>query len=325
MSNFDNEPNQSNLERIYRLTMQFKNTPNDRFLNLDGYSFDGKYVEIEHGMKVHYLDEGPTDSPDTLLLMHGEPSWSYLYRKMIPVLVAAGYRCIAPDLIGFGKSSKPVLQSDYTYARQVDWTQQFLDHLDIKNITLFCQDWGGLIGLRLVGNQPDRFARIAVSNTGLPTGDHTPPDAFLKWQKFSQKVEDFPFEMVMQGATQVELTSAELSAYRAPFPDESYTAGAKIFPALVPTTPNDPESENNRQVWKNILTQWHKPLITLFGDKDPVTAGGDRVFQKIVPGAREQDHATIENGGHFIQEDQGPLLADHLIKFIQSNPLNSPS
>ena len=301
--------------------MKFLNTPDERFDNLPGYNFEPHYISISHDMRVHYIDEGPRDAKETILLMHGEPSWSFLYRKMIDPLVAAGYRCIAPDLIGFGKSSKPVQQSDYSYASHVSWMQEFMDQLDAKNLTLFCQDWGGLIGLRLVANDPNRFARIAVSNTGLPTGDHTPPEAFLKWQKFSQQVEVFPFGMVIQGATQVELTAEELAAYQAPYPNEDYTAGAKIFPALVPTSSDDPESENNRQAWKNVFAQWTKPLITLFGDKDPITAGGERVFHKLVPGTKEQAHATIEGGGHFIQEDHGPLLAEHIIKFIDANPL----
>lgn len=301
--------------------MKYLNTPDEHFSNLLDYPFSPHYIEIEDGMKVHYVDEGPQDAKETILLMHGEPSWSYLYRHMIPSLVAAGYRCIAPDLIGFGKSSKPTEQADYSYARHITWMQNFLDQLGTKAMTLFCQDWGGLIGLRLVANHPDRFARIVVSNTGLPTGDHTPPDAFKKWQQFSQKVNVFPFESVLQGATHRELSDEELKAYRAPFPSEDYTAGAKIFPMFVPTSSNDPESENNRQAWKNVFSRWTKPLITLFGDKDPITAGGERVFQKLVPGSKGQAHAIIENGGHFIQEDEGPLLSEHIIKFINANPV----
>lgn len=299
--------------------MKFVNTPEDRFDNLPGYNFEPHYVNISHDMRVHYVDEGPRDAKETVLLMHGEPSWSFLYRTMITPLVAAGYRCIAPDLIGFGKSSKPIQQSDYSYANHISWMQEFMDQLDVKDITLFCQDWGGLIGLRLVANDPDRFARIAVSNTFLPTGDHKPSEAFLKWQAFCKKVDKFPTEFVMQGATHTELPADVLRAYSAPFPNEDYTAGAKIFPALVPTTPDNPESENNRQAWKNVFSQWTKPLVTLFGDNDPVTKGGDAIFKKLVPGAKGQAHATIEGGGHFIQEDQGPLLAKHIISFINAN------
>ena len=300
--------------------MNFLNTPDDRFDNLEDYPFTPNFLLISEGMQVHYLDEGPEDAKETILLMHGEPSWSYLYRKMIPSLVKAGYRCIAPDLIGFGRSSKPTEQNDYTYASHISWMQELLDHLNLSKITFFGQDWGGLIGLRLIATKPQNFSRIVVSNTMLPTGDHTPTEAFLKWQRFSQKVEQFPIEFVMQGATHSELSEEVLKGYRAPFPDDKYTAGAKIFPMLVPTSPDDPESENNRKAWKEVFANWKKPLITLFGDKDPVTAGGDRVFQKIVPGSKGQAHTTIEGGAHFIQEDQGPLLAEHIIRFIASNP-----
>lgn len=301
--------------------IEYKNTPDERFENLEGYSYPANYVHVEGGMQIHYIDEGPRDG-QVILLMHGEPSWSYLYRHMIDGLTNHGYRCVAPDLIGFGKSSKPTHQSDYTYAKHVQWTLDWFDQVGISDVTLFCQDWGGLIGLRLVSARPERFSRLAISNTGLPTGDHTPPEAFLKWQKFSQKVEQFPFEMVLQGATQTELSAAVLKAYRAPYPDETYTAGAKIFPALVPTSPDDPESQNNRDAWSEVLTKWTKPVITLFGDKDPVTAGGEKVIQKLIPGTKGQNHTTIIDGGHFIQEDKPQELVSHLHDFITSNPLS---
>ena len=301
--------------------MKFLNTPEENFVNLEGYTFESNFLEIEHGMKVHYVDAGPSDSSETILLMHGEPSWSYLYRSMIPPLVEAGFRCIAPDLIGFGKSSKPTEQSSYTYENHIRWMQEVIDQLSLNNMTLFGQDWGGLVGLRIVAQNEEKFKRIVVSNTFLPTGDRKPSEAFLKWQAFSQKVEQFPVEFVMQGATTTESSSEILRGYRAPFPNDDYTAGAKIFPMLVPTTPDDPESENNREAWKNVFTKWNKPLITLFGDSDPVTAGADKAFQKLVPGASGQDHATIKAGGHFIQEDQGPVLAQHIIQFIANNPL----
>lgn len=301
--------------------MIFLDTPEERFDQLVDYSFAAHYLTIENGMRIHYLDEGNQQADNTILLLHGEPSWSYLYRHMIPPLIEAGHRCIVPDLIGFGRSSKPTAQSDYTYARHIDWMQVVIDQLDLSNITLFGQDWGGLIGLRLVAQNEDRFARIVVSNTMLPTGDHKPTEAFLKWQAFSQKVEQFPVEFVLQGATQKELSEEVLKGYRAPFPSDDYTAGAKIFPMLVPTTPDDPESENNRQAWKNVLANWEKPLLCLFGDKDPVTKGGDSVFQKLVPGSKGQKHTIIEGGGHFIQEDKGPELSAHIIDFINTNPL----
>lgn len=300
--------------------IEYKNTPATAFQSIADYPFQSFFKTIEDGMQVHYIDEGQKGA-EVILMMHGEPSWSYLYRHMIPTLVDMGYRCIAPDLIGFGKSSKPVHQADYTYARHVDWMLDWLDQIDVSDITLFCQDWGGLIGLRLVGDRSDRFARIITSNTGLPTGDYTPPEAFIKWQKFSQTVDKFPFEKVMQGATTSELSEATLAAYRAPFPDESYTAGAKIFPSLVPTRPDDPASQKNRDVWSNVLKQWNKPLLTLFGDKDPVTKGGEKVFHKLVPGATGQSHHTVVDGGHFIQEDKPAELVKHIHQFILSNPL----
>ena len=299
--------------------MKFLNTPDDRFSGLEGYEFEPNYLQTDEGMRIHYLDEGPSDAQETMLLLHGEPSWSYLYRTMIPPLVNAGYRCIAPDLIGFGKSSKPFDQSSYTYANHLRWMQIVVDNLGLNNLTLFGQDWGGLIGLRLVADNPEKFKRIVVSNTFLPTGDHKPSEAFLKWQAFSQKVEQFPVEFVIQGATTTELSPKILEGYRAPFPNEDYTAGAKIFPMLVPTTPDDPESANNRKAWSEVLTKWKKPCLTLFGDSDPVTRGGDKIFHKLVPGCEGMPHTTIEGGGHFIQEDRGPELAEHIISFINTN------
>jgi len=300
--------------------IEFKNTPESSFENITDYPFDSHYMTIADGMQVHYIDEGPRDG-EVILLMHGEPSWSYLYRHMVTALVGHGYRCLAPDLIGFGKSSKPIHQADYTYGSHVSWMLDWLDQVGATDVTLFCQDWGGLIGLRLVHARTNRFARIAVSNTGLPTGDHTPPEAFTKWQKFSQKVEQFPFETVMQGATTSELSDDILAAYRAPFPDGSYEAGAKIFPSLVPTTSGDPASQDNRDAWQHTFKKWKKPMITLFGDKDPVTSGGERVFQKLVPGTSGQKHHTVVDGGHFIQEDKPQVLVQCIHDFIIANPL----
>ncbi|MCL4134670.1 UNVERIFIED_CONTAM: hypothetical protein GTU68_015292 [Idotea baltica] len=300
--------------------MKIVNTAAERFENLPDYDFVGEHVQVADDLKMHFVDAGNPLAAETILLMHGEPSWSYLYRFMIPVLCDAGYRVLVPDLIGFGKSSKPTETTDYTYAKHVTWTSTWLDSVNPGSITMFAQDWGGLIGLRLVDLFPDRFSRVCISNTGLPTGDHKSSEAFLKWQAFSQKANPFPFEMVMQGATEKELSPEELQAYTAPYPDHDSTAGARIFPALVPTTPDDPESENNRQAWKNTFMKWEKPFLTLFGDKDPVTKGGEAVWQKLVPGAKGQNHQIIHGGGHFIQEDKGPLLANLLIEFINDNP-----
>ena len=301
--------------------MEFLRTPDERFVNLPGYDFPANYLQVDDSeggeLRVHYLDEGPADA-EPVLVMHGEPSWCYLYRKMIPILVAAGHRVIAPDLIGFGRSDKPTRRTDYTYQRHVDWMQAVVEQLGIENATLVCQDWGGLIGLRLVAENPDRFARVVVANTMLPTGDHEVTEAFLQWRKFSQEVPEFPTGKIIQGATTTELPDAVMAAYDAPYPDESFKEGARQFPLLVPTESDNPASEKNRAAWA-VLKQWNKPFLTAFSDSDPVMAGGDKVFQHLVPGCRGQAHTTIVNGGHFLQEDQGEDLARVVNKFIAAN------
>jgi haloalkane dehalogenase len=237
---------------------------------------------------------------------------------MIPPLVAAGHRVIAPDLVGFGRSDKPTEQSDYTYARHVAWMRALLfDNLDLGDTTFFGQDWGGLIGLRLVAADPDRFARVAIANTGLPTGTTTPGDAFLAWQEYSQKAEDFPVGAMIGGATLTDLAPDVITAYDAPFPDDAYKAGARIFPTLVPTRPDDPARAENEAAWA-VLAGFDRPFLTAFSDGDPLTRGGDRPFLEIVPGTQDQTHVTIEGGGHFLQEDKGPELAALLNEFIAS-------
>ena len=219
--------------------MKALRTPDERFENLPGYPFAPNYSEVD-GLRVHYVDEGPSDASPVLML-HGEPSWSYLYRKMIPIVAAGGHRAVAPDLVGFGRSDKPTAREDYTYASHVEWMRELLfDQLDLREITLVCQDWGGLIGLRLVAEHPDRFARVVTANTLLPTGDEPPPEAFFSWRKFSQDVPELPVGRILQGATVSELPPEVMAAYDAPFPDESYKAGARQFPLLVPVTPDDP-------------------------------------------------------------------------------------
>ncbi len=298
--------------------MQIFMTPSSRFEGLEDYPFSANYKTVGDGLQMHYVDAGPKKARQTLLLLHGEPSWSYLYRKMIPVFVEAGFRCIAPDLIGFGKSSKPSKTTDYSFAKHIEWVSSLVQQLDLQNITFFGQDWGGLIGLRIVTAEPERFSRIVVANTGLPTGDHTPPKAFLEWQEFSQKVKVFPFEKIMQNSTVSKLSKKVLSAYSAPFPHKNYTAGARVFPALVPTKPDDPESDNNRAAWK-VLMAWDKPLLTLFSDSDPITKGGDKPFVKLVPGAKDQPHQTIEAAGHFLQEDKGEEIAGIIVNWIRKS------
>jgi len=299
--------------------MKVLRTPDERFQNLSGYPFDPHYAEIPDGdggiLRVHYLDEGPSGAAP-VLLMHGEPSWSYLYRHMIPVLVAAGHRVIAPDLVGFGRSDKPTEMSDYTYARHVEWMRSLLfDHLDLTGITYFGQDWGGLVGLRLLAAEPERYSRVAVGNTGLPTGHGPASEAFLDWQKFSQESPVFPIGQIINGATTTDLTDEVIAGYDAPFPDDSLMAGARIFPTLVPTSTDDPASADNVEAWES-LEQFDKPFLLCFSDQDAVTKGGDAPFLAKVPGAAGQPHTTIEGGGHFLQEDRGPELANVLVEFI---------
>lgn len=301
--------------------MQALRTPDECFANLPGYTFAPHYLQVDDSeggeLRLHYLDEGAADAP-VVLMLHGEPSWCYLYRKMIPLVVAAGYRVIAPDLIGFGRSDKPSQRSDYTYQRHVDWIRAVLVQLDLQGITLVCQDWGGLIGLRLVAEHPERFARVVAANTMLPTGDHNPGEAFLKWREYSQTVPVFPTGSIIQRSVTCPLSPEVIAAYDAPFPDESYKEGARQFPTLVPASPDDPAAPANRKAW-DTLVKFDKPFLTAFSDKDPITAGGDKVLRKLIPGCAGQPHTTIENGGHFLQEDQGEALAKVVIDFMRNS------
>ena len=303
--------------------MEYLRTPDDCFADLPGFDFSPNYLTVDDTeggeLRVHYLDEGPADAAP-VLLMHGEPSWSFLYRRMIPALVSAGQRVVAPDLVGFGRSDKPGLRTDYTYQRHVQWMQSVIDQLQLRDITLVCQDWGGLIGLRLVAENPERFARVVAANTMLPTGDQDLGEAFVNWRTFSQEVPVFPVSAIIDGATTTELPPEVLRGYDAPFPDERFKEGARQFPLLVPATPDDPAAESNRAAWQ-VLSQWQKPFLTAFSDSDPITAGGDALLQKLIPGCSGQAHTTIENGGHFLQEDQGEKLAGVVADFIQANPL----
>lgn len=294
--------------------MEFLRTPEDRFNNLPGYNFQANYLDFQ-GLRMHYIDEGKKTS-SVVLMLHGEPSWSYLYRKMIPIIANAGFRAIAPDLIGFGRSDKPTNRQDYSYQMHVDSIVGFIKTLDLQNITLVCQDWGGLIGLRVVAEEQDRFSNIVTANTGLPTGDEKMPEAFFQWQEFSQTVEEFPVGGIIQMGCQSGLSKEVIAAYDAPFPDESYKAGARIFPKLVPTSPDNPASEANRRAWA-ILKQWTKPFLTAFSDKDPITSGAEKIFQQLVPGAKDQPHTTITKAGHFLQEDKGEELANVVVSFIK--------
>jgi len=290
-------------------------TPDDRFRSLPGYAFEPHYVALASGLRVHFVDEGPPDAAP-VLLMHGEPSWAYLYRKVIPTLVAAGHRCIAPDLVGFGRSDKPSEQADYTYQRHVDWMAEALfGQLDLRHITLFGQDWGGLVGLRLVAAEPDRYDRVVVGNTGMPTGDRPPNEAFLRWQTFSRESPMFPIGQIIAGGCTGPLTDDIVAAYDAPFPDDSFKAGARSFPSLVPTSPDDPAHDANVAAWE-VLRTFDKPFLCAFSDSDPITKGGERQFLGQIPGCEGQPHTTIEGGGHFLQEDRGEALARTIADFI---------
>ncbi|HET6950456.1 MAG TPA: haloalkane dehalogenase [Acidimicrobiales bacterium] len=299
--------------------MDVLRTPDERFADLPDFPFAAHYVEVSDGeggrLRVHHLDEGPPDG-EVVLLLHGEPSWSYLYRTMIPALVAAGLRCVAPDLVGFGRSDKPARKADHSYARHVEWMREALfDHLDLRDVTVVGQDWGGLIGLRLVGEHPDRFARVVTANTGLPTGDRPLTQAFLDWQAFAREAPQFPVGAIIAGGCTTDLPPGVVAAYDAPFPDDSYTAGPRALPLLVPTAPDDPAAEANTAAWK-VLGTFDRPFLTAYSDGDPITRGGDAIFRRTVPGAQGQAHVTIAGGGHFLQEDRGPELATVVAGFV---------
>jgi haloalkane dehalogenase len=301
--------------------MESLRTPDDRFADLPGYPFAPHYVEIPDGeggsLRVHHLDEGDPSGP-VVLLLHGEPSWSYLYRHMVPPLVAAGCRVIAPDLVGFGKSDKPADREDYTYARHVAWlSAHVIDRLDLTGITLVCQDWGGLLGLRLVAAHPERFAAVVAGNTYLPTGDGRPGEAFLNWQKFSQETPQFPVGFIINGGCTTDLSPEVIAAYDAPFPDETFKEGARQFPKLVPTSPDDPEAPANRAAWE-VLSAFEQPFVCAFSDEDPITRGNEKGLLERIPGTKGQPHTTITGGGHFLQEDRGPELAAVVIDVVRS-------
>ncbi len=297
--------------------MNILRTPEERFNNIADFPYRPHYLKINDNelgsLRLAYIDEGPRDA-SVILCMHGEPSWSYLYRKMIPVFLAAGFRVIAPDLIGFGRSDKPVERTAYSYKGHVQWMSDWVQALDLKNITLVAQDWGGLIGLRLVAAMPARFDRVSISNTGLPTGDQPMSDAFMKWREFSQSVEEFDTGFILNVFDHGTLSEQVKDAYRAPFPSEEYLAGARQFPLLVPITPDDPASEDNRKAWK-VLQQWDKPFLLCYSDGDPITAHLKTTFLQMVPGTKDQPHITL-NGLHFIQEQDGERWASSVVEWI---------
>ena len=299
--------------------MKVLRTPEASFAEITDYPYTPHYVEIDDldggRLRVHYVDEGPREAHPVVLL-HGEPTWGYLYRHMIPVLVAAGHRVVVPDLVGFGRSDKPAETTDYTYARHVEWMRQLLfGHLDLRHITFFGQDWGGLVGLRVLTSDPERYDRVVVGNTGLPTGHGPASEAFLQWQNYSRTAKDFPIGAIINGGCLSDLSPETIAAYDAPFPSDELKAGARIFPSLVPTSPEDPASADNVEAW-NVLSQFDRPFLIAFSDSDPITRGGDAPFKAKVPGALGQPHTTIEGAAHFLQEDRGPELARVIVEFI---------
>ena len=294
--------------------MEILRTPDQRFASLPGHPFAPHYAETG-GLRVHYVDEGNPGAP-VVLLLHGEPSWSYLYRKMVPILVEAGLRAVAPDLVGFGRSDKPARREDYSYQRHVDWLRGFVEALSLRGITLMCQDWGGLLGLRLVAEHPDWFARVVASNTFLPTGIAPPSAAFLAWRKYSQETPRFHAGGIVRGGCSTQLPPEVIAAYDAPFPDDRYLSGARQFPVLVPISPDDPAAAANCAAWAE-LEKFEKPFLTAFSDLDPITRGLDEELRKRIPGAHGQPHTTIKGGGHFLQEDCGEDLARTLVGFVK--------
>jgi haloalkane dehalogenase len=274
-------------------------------------------VDVGDALRLHYVDEGPRDGR-AVLLLHGEPTWSFLYRKMIPVLTRAGLRAVAPDLIGFGRSDKPAQQRDYSYGRHVGWMRSFIEALDLRELTLFGQDWGSLIGLRLAAENQERFARIVIGNGFLPTAQQRVPPAFRVWRAFARYSPLFPVGRIVASGCVTKLSPAVRAAYDAPFPSRAFQAGARVFPALVPTDPDDAAVPANRAAW-DTLGAWNKPFLTLFGKNDPILGKADAPLQAHVPGARGQPHERFW-GGHFVQEDRGDHLAAAIVEWLQAPP-----
>lgn len=298
--------------------MQILQTPDDRFLDLPDFPYAARYHTVDAGdgtpLRIASVDEGPADA-EPILLMHGNPTWSFLYRRMIPGLLATGRRVIAVDLVGCGRSDKPAQKADYTLARHYDWMSQWLRGLDLKNITLFCQDWGGTIGLYLVSQMPERFARVVAANTGLPLGEGE--SEFMRmWVGMMRDASDFPWGFFAQGFVQ-PLSEAALAAYRAPFPDNRYEAGIVQFPLLIAVQPDNPGAPLNRAAWPK-LCAFERPFLTLWGAQDPVAVGGDRRLQQSVRGAAGQPHEVFPEAGHFIQEDVPDALVDRITRFLEA-------
>lgn len=301
--------------------MDILRTPEERFRALPDFDYRARYADIPDGedgtLRIAYVEDGPPDGPPVLLL-HGEPTWSFLYRTMMPVLAAAGLRAIAPDLIGFGRSDKPSHLTDYSTLRHVEWTRSLvLDHLDLSGVTLVGQDWGGLIGLRLAAEHPERFARLVAANAVLPTGDHPMPEVWWNFRRAVERAQTLDISRLIQAGCRTVLTDEVRAAYDAPFPDEPYKVAARAFPLLVPTTPDDPATVANRAAWDALSTS-DTPVLVAFSDSDPITGPVAHVLRQRLPGARGRDHPVITGAGHFLQEDAGPELARHVVEFVRT-------
>ncbi|MEE2662894.1 MAG: haloalkane dehalogenase [Myxococcota bacterium] len=333
--------------------MQTLRTPDSRFDNLPGYPFSPHYTNVPDGeggeLRIHHVEAGPADAKP-VLCMHGQPTWSYLYRHMIPIIAGAGLRVVAPDLVGFGRSDKPSRREDFSYQRQVDWLTAWLVENDIRDATLVGQDWGGLIGLRMVAENPERFASVVIANSGLPAPEgvseeraravrewraNTPPltipevmnalsnpdrerpeATFAYWQKWTWESEDLPVALTVAGVVDGRtLSPAEVAAYDAPFPDPSFKMGPRAMPSQVPTLSDDPSLPANLKAWE-VLSKWEKPFLCAFSDNDPVTAGADKELLRRIPGTKGQSHQTIRGGGHFVQEGRGEELAKIVVDFV---------
>lgn len=309
----------------------FVRTPDERFAGLSDYPFAPHYLELSNGLRLHYVDEG---EGEIILLLHGEPSWSYLYRKMIPIL-AAKHRVIAPDFLGFGKSDKPTRKEDFTYDLNYQALVELIEKLDLENITLVCQDWGGLLGLPVAMDHADRFARLVIMNTGLPTGDidfatlqnkDVPQRqrqnlvAFLVWRAFAARQTDMNVGEIIDKGTVADLPAEVRAAYDAPFPDASFKVGAHLFPLMVPIRADDPVAEKLRGT-RSALAEWEKPALVMFSDLDPITVGGDAEFRALIPSARDEPEIVIANAGHFLQEDRGEEIAEQILAFLKRRPI----
>ncbi len=300
--------------------MQTLRTPDDRFAGLPDFPYPPRYCYLDDDeggtLQVAWVQDGPDDA-DPILMLHGEPSWSFLYRKMIPILSAAGHRVICPDLVGFGRSDKPAQIEDHSYARHVEWMRSLaFDVLDLHRVTLVGQDWGGLIGLRLAAEHPDRFARIVVANTGLPTGDVPMPEIWWQFREAIQKAPAVDVGRFVESGCRRPMNDAVRAGYDAPFPDDTYCAGPRAMPSLVPTAPDDPATPANRSAWATLCAS-ETPMLVAFSDGDPITGAMGPILQREMRGAQGRQHPVIGDAGHFLQEDAGEELAGHIVEFLR--------